>query len=276
MTASLLDRISLPNDNSIGPVRSRGNRAGGTSPYSRNQRPPPKGDVNGTWTHDLYQGPGDNNARGGSLSARLSNSPASVPKMNFTGADRALREALGEKGLSIKGASSRGNVVEVAGLAPGTSAADVEAIFKRCGPITKSVLSKRDPPVVRVTFKHENEAQAAVAKFDGQPADGRTLSVRVVGGMNATLVGRLEPAATDGDSVDVLMEDDGSSGSKLRSDDILAKDARARVLVAPPGMNPADYVQRPARGGRGRGRGRGRGGRRGGGGRGDTTGMDID
>ena len=47
--------------------------------------------------------------------------------MNFTGADRALREALGEKGLSIKGASSRGNVVEVAGLAPGTSAADVEA-----------------------------------------------------------------------------------------------------------------------------------------------------
>ena len=46
--------------------------------------------------------------------------------MNFAGADRALREALGEKGLSIKGASSRGNVVEVAGLAPGTSAADVE------------------------------------------------------------------------------------------------------------------------------------------------------
>lgn len=48
------------------------------------------------------------------------------PKMNFTGADRALREAMGEKGLSIKGASSRGNLVEVAGLAPGTTAADVE------------------------------------------------------------------------------------------------------------------------------------------------------
>ncbi|KAH9917547.1 uncharacterized protein B0H18DRAFT_1087048 [Fomitopsis serialis] len=273
MTASLLDRISLPNDNSIGPVRSRGNRAGGTSPYNRNQRPPPKGDVNGTWTHDLYQGT-DAARRGGSLSARLSNSPINAPKMNFGVADRALRDALGEKGLSIKGASSRGNVVEVAGLANGTSAADVEAIFKRCGPITQSVLSKRDPPIVRVTFKHEKDAQAAVAKFDGQPADGRTLSVRVVGGVNATLFGRLEGAAMDSDSVDLLMDDGGSSGSqrKLRSDDILAKDTRARVLVAPPGLNPADYVQRPTRGGRGRGRGRGRRG----GGRGDSARMDID
>lgn len=46
--------------------------------------------------------------------------------MNFAGADRALRDALGEKEISIKGASSRGNVVQVSGLAPGTSAADVE------------------------------------------------------------------------------------------------------------------------------------------------------
>lgn len=38
MTASLLDRISLPNDSTVGPVRSRGNRAGGTSPYVRRLR----------------------------------------------------------------------------------------------------------------------------------------------------------------------------------------------------------------------------------------------
>lgn len=60
---------------------------------------------------------------------------------------------------------------------------------------------------------------------------------------------------------------------KLRSDDILAqRDARATVMVAPPGANPAEYTQRPARG---RGRGRGRGGRRGGGG-GGVTRMDVD
>jgi len=271
MTASLLDRISLPNNGSVGPVRSRGNRAGGTSPYNRNQRPP-KGDVNSNWEHDLYRGPG---AENGSLGARLTSAQAGVPKMNFTGADRALREALGEKGLSIKGASGRGNVVQVNGLANGTSAADVEAIFKRCGPITNSVLTSRsDPPVVRVTFKHEKDAQAAVAKFHGQPADGRTLEVKIVGGVNATLGGRLMGASMPDDSVDVLMENDGSSGSKLRSDDILAKDGRAHVLVAPPGLDPSEYTQRPHRGGRGRGRGRG--GRRGGGGRGEQARMDID
>lgn len=268
MTASLLERISLPANGSVGPVRNRGHRAGG-SPYNRNQRPP-KGDVNSTWEHDLFRGPG---ADSGSLSARLSSASAGVPKMNFTGADRALREALGEKGLSIKGASGRGNVVQVGGLANGTSAADVEAIFKRCGPITNAVLTSRaDPPIVRITFKHEQDAQAAVTKFHGQPADGRLLEVKVVGGVNATLGGRIMGASVPDDSVDVLMGDDGSSGSKLRSDDILAKDSRATVLVAPPGMNPSEYTQRPARGGRGRGRGRGRRG----GGRGGQARMDID
>lgn len=49
---------------------------------------------------------------------------------------------------------------------------------------------------------------------------------------------------------------------------ILAQDTRASVMVAPPGANPAEYTQRPARG---RGRGRGRGGR----GRGAAR-MDTD
>lgn len=88
-----------------------------------------------------------------------------------------------------------------------------QAIFKRCGPITKAILSQRDPVAVRVTFKHEADAQAAVSKFDGQPADGRTLSVQIVGGTNATLAGRLEKAALDGDSVDVYMESGGTSSS---------------------------------------------------------------
>ncbi|EMD33100.1 hypothetical protein CERSUDRAFT_118156 [Gelatoporia subvermispora B] len=271
MTTSLLDRISLPG-NSVGPVRSKGNRSGGASPYNRNSRPP-KGDINSAWEHDLYNGPG---AEPRSLGTRLSNAPAGVPKMNFAGADRALREALGDKGLSIKGASSRGNVVQVGGLARGTTAADVEAIFKRCGPITSAAThSNGDPVVVRITFKHEKDAQAAVAKFNGQPADGRLLDVKIVGGVNATLSGRIGIAVHD-DSVDVLMGDNGapSTGSKLRSDEILAQDSRAHVLVAPPGANEADYVPQPqpqrsrARGARGRGRGRGR--------RGGAARMEVD
>ena len=49
--------------------------------------------------------------------------------MNFGGAVRALKEATGlgpDKELSIRGASTRGNVVEVTGLVKGTTAEDVE------------------------------------------------------------------------------------------------------------------------------------------------------
>lgn len=49
-----------------------------------------------------------------------------IPKVNLGAAERALREAHGEKGLQIKGASSRGNVVQVGGLAAGTTAEDVK------------------------------------------------------------------------------------------------------------------------------------------------------
>ncbi|CDO77027.1 hypothetical protein BN946_scf184403.g2 [Trametes cinnabarina] len=269
--ASLLERISLPPGAvpAVGPVRSKSNRAAAASgPYNRNQRPP-KGNPNDVWKHDLF------NAESRSLSARLSNASATpaAPKVSLGIADRALREVIGDKGgLSIKGASTRGNVVQVSGLARGTTAADVEAIFKRCGPITSAVLHASTPdPIVRLTYKNEKDAQAAVAKFHGQPADGRTLEVKIVGAHNASLSGRIGAALVEG-SVDVLISDSasgGSSGSKLRSDELLAKDARAHVLVAPPGADPKDYVQKPARG-HGRGRGRGRG-RRGGGAK-----MDVD
>ncbi|KAI0645297.1 hypothetical protein C8Q79DRAFT_911692 [Trametes meyenii] len=263
--ASLLERMSLPAGGgpSVGPVRAKSNRAAASAaPYNKNQRPP-KADVNDTWKHDMY------NSEPRSLSARLTNASAAAPKLNLGMADRALREAVGEKGgLSIKGASSRGNVVQVSGLAKGTTAADVEAIFKRCGTITSAILHSASPePVVRLTYKNEKDAQAAVAKFHGQPADGRTLEVKIIGGVNATLSGRIGAALVEG-SVDVLMSDDAhSNGSKLRSDELLGQDPRAHVLVAPPGANPKDYVQRPARG-RGRGRGRGR--------RGGAARMDVD
>ncbi|KAJ3006665.1 hypothetical protein NUW54_g3848 [Trametes sanguinea] len=78
-----------------------------------------------------------------------------APRLSLGIAEKAIREVTGEKGgLSIKGASSRGNVVQVSGLARGTTAADVEAIFKRCGPITTAVLHASTPdPVVRLTYK---------------------------------------------------------------------------------------------------------------------------
>src|SRR6266850_6391349 len=84
----------------------------------------------------------------------------------------------------------------------------VQAIFKRCGPITQSSV-KQTPGngdvTVRLTFKQEKDAREAVRVFDNQVADGRTLGVRVVGGVNASLSGRLSIGVVEG-SVDALME----------------------------------------------------------------------
>ena len=120
--ASLLERMNVDPGEGVGPVRSKTRRAG-SAPYTR----PPKGDINSPWKHDMYQQGAET---GKSLSDRL-DAPSRVapPKMNFGGAVKALKEATGvgaDKELSIRGASTRGNVVEVTGLVKGTTAEDVE------------------------------------------------------------------------------------------------------------------------------------------------------
>jgi len=278
--ASLLDRMNIsPKDNSaVGPVRSKSfNRA---SPYNREQgreSRTPKGDVNSPWSHDLFEG-------NRPLSERLSSSSSGAPKANFGVAQKALRAAVGVEepasgGLNIKGASGvkEGNVVQVSGLVKGTTAADVEAIFKRCGPILSSKLHSppsSDSVTIRIIFKQPTSAATAVQKFHNQQADGRTLNVTIVGGAGVSLGGRLGLGLGIGDggagSVDVLMESEDTGGSKMRSDSIVASDPRATVLVAPPGADPKDYTQQQ----QSRPRRSGRGGRRGPGGR--KGGMDID
>lgn len=62
-----------------------------------------------------------------SLSARLSDSASrQPPKINMGAAVRAMEEARGSKDITIKGASMRGNLIEVRGLVAGTTADDVE------------------------------------------------------------------------------------------------------------------------------------------------------
>ncbi|KAJ7106028.1 hypothetical protein C8R43DRAFT_906355 [Mycena crocata] len=283
--ASLLERMSLPAGGPNGPVRSKSGPSNrNSSPYTAQNRPS-KGDVDSQWSHDMFE---EHN----SLSARLNVTPG-APKANLRHAivGRALQAATSPEGISIRGAASasQGNVVEVTGLVAGTTPDDVSAIFKRCGEIVKAVsLNKGDKSevTIRVTFKTTSAASAAVTKFHNQPADGKTLSVKVVGSNSTSLGGRL--GGPDGlglvreeGSVDILMDSSTEGGSKMRSDSLLQADPRAQVLLAPPGADPADYVQAPA-GGRNGGPGRrggrgGRGGRRGGAKRGNGGGrMDID
>jgi len=284
---SLLERMNISTE-SLGPVRSKNNPSRGASaPYNRTNRPP-KGNPEGQWSHDLYESHN-------SLSARLNITPT-PPKATINPiAQKAIKDATSipaarQDGgpLSIKGASaSQGNVVEVSGLVSGTTAEDVAAIFKRCGQILdhKSVSKKGDDPRIRITFKTPASAASAVQKFHNQPADGKILSVKIVGNSGTSLGGRLGGAdgldlVREEKSVDVLMEAEGDSGSKMRSDSLLKADPRAHILVAPPGVDPADYLPAPTPSSRGNGRrsgpGRGRGGRRGGKRGGIAARMDLD
>jgi hypothetical protein len=112
-------------------------------------------------------------------------------------------------------------VIEVSGLAAGTTADDVAAIFKRCGAITSSKLIQGGEDVkVRVTFKTPAPATSAVQKFHNQQADGKILSVRIVGSTSANTALGNRLGGPDGlglvreeGSVDVLMSTDGESGS---------------------------------------------------------------
>ncbi|KAF8551989.1 hypothetical protein OG21DRAFT_1466447 [Imleria badia] len=275
---SLLARLSTTTTDG-GPVRPKS--ANRNSPYVRPSRPP-KGDSDAQWSHDLYEDPDKP-----SLSARLSASAAAPRKPDSVLVQRALREATSPGGISIKGASTSasGNVVQVGGLVKGTTPADVEAIFRRCGPIISCepvANQESDDVIVRLTFKQAAHAAAAVAKFDKQPADGRILRVTIVGVQSVGLSGRLGgmEMVNENGSVDVLMGADDEAGSKLRSDSIMNSDPRATVLVSPPGADPKAHnqqnnsrqeVQRWQRGGRRGGRGR----RGGGSGRGAAT-MDVD
>jgi hypothetical protein len=140
--ASLLERMNVDPAPGVGPVRSKPRRAG-SAPYTR----PPKGDINSPWKHDLYQ-QGAESAK--SLSDRLDiPSKDTPPKMNFGSAAKALREATGQgvdKELSIRGASTRGNVVEVTGLVKGTTAEDVEVGKCSVGRLSTSCVFGPIPP----------------------------------------------------------------------------------------------------------------------------------
>jgi RNA recognition motif-containing protein len=195
--------------------------------------------VNAPWSHDLFDSPSEG---GATLAQRITAHPTShrppsaAAPVPASLASKALRAVVspgtsssGGGPLSIKGASvngQTGNVVQITGLVPGTTAEDVVAIFKRCGPIVSSKLLPTSPPsaadsegpVVRITYKTPSAARDAVEKFDGQTADGRVLRVKIVGGASTVLAGRLAGGNEGGlglglglvkeeGSVDVLMQD---------------------------------------------------------------------
>jgi len=168
----------------------------------------------------------------------------------------AAAQDTGKKGISLRGAGTgTKTTVRVENLMEGTTAADVEAIFKAAGPILSSRQTKtRGTVTIELVYKTSEGATEAVKRYDGQVADGQELRVTVVdkpggtsiagaaNGNSDSLIGRLGITSKKGG--DLLDDDD--SGSGMRSDALL-DDPRAQVIT----MDAAE-------GGNGRERGNGR------------------
>jgi len=237
---SLLDRMGV----APSARTARVGRLDRHSPYDRASRP----SSNDPWKHDMFAK--QNKIEGGELGARMA-VPDKAPASSSASRTLSLQKPLSAAGavshpknskdFSIRGAS--GVTVEVRELVKGTTAADVEAIFNRCGNVISSKLtstSGADSETVHIKFETQDHAAEAVSMFNKQAADGRILEVEILG--NA-----LMPTSK---SVDALLEDGNTGGSKLRSDAIMATDSRAQVLTNPLGKPSA-------RGGPRRRRGRG-------------------
>jgi len=249
-----MDRMGIAPSNR-GP-RDSGDRK---SPYAR----PTRLSSDEPWKHDMFAK--QHKIEGGELGARMAvaEKAGSTTLNTSLSLQKALAAVNGSssassKDIIIRGAS--GVTVEVRELVKGTTAEDVEAIFNRCGKVLYSKLVKTprtDSETVHVKFENQDQAERAVSMFNKEKADGRFLEVEIINN-GLTLKG-----AGGGNSIDALLEDGTSGGSKLRSDAIMATDTRAQVMTNPWGKTSN-------RGGR---RGRGRGAR----GRGvKTGGMDID
>lgn len=139
-----------------------------------------------------------------------------------------IRRAASGGSLSIKGASApQSTILEIKELVAGTTADDVkvslqvysfhwnvkpliyarpQAIFAQCGTIRDAWTlpsSNAETTIIRVKFSEREGMLKAIKQFDGQVADGRTLSVKEVGGTRQK------------DLIDESMEEDNeASGSK--------------------------------------------------------------
>ncbi|KAG8988077.1 hypothetical protein FRB90_002971 [Tulasnella sp. 427] len=262
------------------PGAKRNDRPNRHSPYTRPNRDLPPAD--GNWVHDKFAEINDIPAAGGALASRISGGVA-------TGSDGAgaklfaraldggrpsgvgpMRRAASGGSLSIKGASApQSTILEIKELVAGTSADDVKAIFSQCGIIRDAWTlpsGNSETTVIRVKFAERDGMLKAIKQFNGQVADGRTLSVKEVG------------PARQKDLIDEGMEEDNeASGSKGRmySDGIPG----GKIVSEPPKIEKLEKIDlvndKWSRGG-GRGGSRGRGGRgRGGRGRGGNN-MQLD
>ncbi|NP_001155655.1 THO complex subunit 4 [Acyrthosiphon pisum] len=125
-----------------GPIR-RGRpmarRSNGFSPYS-------KGDVNGSWTHDMYEGPKRQQMRGGLSTTNI-------------------------------------HKIVISNLDFGVTSTDIQELFDEFGPLKTATVhydrSGRSLGTADVVFDSKNAALKAVRQYNNVPLDGRPMKIEL-------------------------------------------------------------------------------------------------
>ncbi|XP_050522557.1 THO complex subunit 4 [Daktulosphaira vitifoliae] len=149
------------NGNGGGPMR-RGRpiarRSNGFSPYT-------KGDVNASWTHDMYEGPKRQNVRGGLSTTNI-------------------------------------HKIVISNLDFGVTSTDIQELFDEFGPLKTATVhydrSGRSLGTADVVFDSKNAALKAVRQYNNVPLDGRPMKIELATDLStvATLATRLSRPPT--------------------------------------------------------------------------------
>ncbi|KAL1800451.1 hypothetical protein ACET3X_000793 [Alternaria dauci] len=153
---------------------------GGAGVQKRSASAKPAGSIEGKWQHDLHK---LNNPRGAASNrnnlARTASAPQ-VERNTRTFSKFAPVISQGPAGFSIRGVATGGPCTVIASnFAPGTTAADIEAVMSPIGGETLGcrLLSSSPTVMVELQFASREGAENVIATFNNQKADGRLLYV---------------------------------------------------------------------------------------------------
>ncbi|KAL6169827.1 hypothetical protein ACJQWK_04820 [Exserohilum turcicum] len=160
---------------------------GGAGVQKRSASAKPAGSIDGKWQHDLHK---LNNPRGApnTRSAMARTASASQVERNTRTFDKfassiargAATRTNDAPGFSIRGVANGGPCTVIASnFAPGTTAADIEAVMSPIGGETLGckLLSASPTVMVELQFTSREGAENVIATFNNQKADGRLLYV---------------------------------------------------------------------------------------------------
>ncbi|CAG5146404.1 uncharacterized protein ALTATR162_LOCUS1872 [Alternaria atra] len=160
---------------------------GGAGVQKRSSSAKPAGSIEGKWQHDLHK---LNNPRGAANNRNnlARTASASQVERNSKAYDKfapvigrgAAPRSNDAAGFSIRGVATGGPCTVIASnFAPGTTAADIEAVMSPIGGETLGcrLLSANPTVMVELQFASREGAENVIATFNNQKADGRLLYV---------------------------------------------------------------------------------------------------